>query len=158
MRSPRPSDRTVPQGIFPVRPAMAYVSPRPVTGVHNSFPRPASYRCRKCTEFLSQRRKCDFSKKGGDYALWPIAFQPCAPGADSLLREERGGGAAFLKPQHSWDTVSHACCHVTPARCCRHHSMSIPTTEAGWSRSRRRALVPRTPRRETKDKTEVQKK
>lgn len=43
-----------------------------------------------------------------------------------LCSGRKGAGGSSPKPQHSWDTVSHACCHVTPARSCRHHSKSIP--------------------------------
>lgn len=75
-----------------------------------------------------------------------------------LLREEERKRGNSPKAAALPDTLSHVCCQVTPWRSCGHHSLSLPDGSRMEQKPETVLKSQEHPKRETRDKTKVQKR
>lgn len=148
MRSPRHSDGTVRACIFPLRPAKTCVSPWPVPGVQNPFPRPdvnvSPFTDTESVEFFFPKEKILFCKMRGESVLAePSCFHSLILLELILLLEGKGKEAAFLKLCTS-RTFSHTCVVKWHLQGAADTTACCSPLEAGEGEARTRAQVPRT--------------
>lgn len=131
--------------VFPLLPARTCVSPRPVPGVQNPFPRPdvsvSPFTDTECTwNCFFPEEKILFPNLGG----WNLCLpSPRAPRADAAAWGKREGGSFFRKPGTS-GTFSHTCVVKWHLQGAADATARCSPVGAGEGEARTRARVPRT--------------